>query len=112
MGLKVIGALIQALVYLAYYFAMLPSGAVSHSILISHVYKLSGFPKLLYAPESALSVLTATAVAENFDLLKYAIGLHIVCWLAQFYGHGVHEGRAPALLDNLLGGEPASALGL
>lgn len=30
-----------------------------------------------------------------------AIGVHIVAWIAQFYGHGVHEGRAPALLDNL-----------
>lgn len=23
------------------------------------------------------------------------------CWVAQFVGHGVFEGRAPALLDNL-----------
>lgn len=31
-----------------------------------------------------------------------AIGIHIVCWLAQFVGHGIFEGRAPALLDNLI----------
>jgi len=31
-----------------------------------------------------------------------AIGIHIVSWLAQFIGHGVFEGRAPALLDNLV----------
>ena len=31
-----------------------------------------------------------------------AIAIHIVAWLAQFVGHGVYEGRAPALLDNLL----------
>lgn len=30
-----------------------------------------------------------------------AVALHVVCWIAQFYGHGVHERRAPALLDNL-----------
>lgn len=30
-----------------------------------------------------------------------ALALHIVCWLAQFYGHGAHERRSPALLDNL-----------
>ena len=30
-----------------------------------------------------------------------AIALHITSWIAQFYGHGVHEGRSPALLDNL-----------
>jgi uncharacterized membrane protein YGL010W len=26
----------------------------------------------------------------------------IVSWIAQFIGHGVYEGRAPALLDNLM----------
>lgn len=31
-----------------------------------------------------------------------AIGVHIVSWLVQFVGHGVFEGRAPALLDNLV----------
>jgi uncharacterized membrane protein YGL010W len=30
--------------------------------------------------------------------------IHVGSWIAQFYGHGVHEKRAPALLDNLLGG--------
>ncbi|RFU25843.1 hypothetical protein B7463_g10496, partial [Scytalidium lignicola] len=33
---------------------------------------------------------------------KVAIGLQIVSWLIQFVGHGVFEGRAPALLDNLV----------
>ncbi|PKI85806.1 hypothetical protein MVES_000630 [Malassezia vespertilionis] len=32
-----------------------------------------------------------------------ALSIFIASWVAQFYGHGVHEGRAPALLDNLLG---------
>lgn len=32
----------------------------------------------------------------------WAIGVHIVSWVAQFIGHGVFEGRAPALLDNLV----------
>lgn len=32
---------------------------------------------------------------------KIAIGVQIVAWIAQFVGHGVYEGRAPALLDNL-----------
>ncbi|KAK1070169.1 hypothetical protein LTR12_010004 [Friedmanniomyces endolithicus] len=31
-----------------------------------------------------------------------AIGVHVLSWLAQFVGHGVFEGRAPALLDNLV----------
>lgn len=33
---------------------------------------------------------------------NWAIGLHIFSWVAQFVGHGVFEGRAPALLDNLV----------
>ncbi|KAI9702043.1 MAG: hypothetical protein M1836_001387 [Candelina mexicana] len=32
----------------------------------------------------------------------WATGLHIASWLAQFIGHGMFEGRAPALLDNLV----------
>ena len=28
--------------------------------------------------------------------------MEIVSWVAQFVGHGVYEGRAPALFDNLL----------
>ena len=31
-----------------------------------------------------------------------AVGVHIFSWIAQFIGHGVYEGRAPALLDNLV----------
>lgn len=33
---------------------------------------------------------------------KTALVLEVVCWIAQFVGHGKFEGRAPALLDNLL----------
>lgn len=32
----------------------------------------------------------------------YAFGVHVFSWVAQFIGHGVFEGRAPALLDNLV----------
>jgi len=28
--------------------------------------------------------------------------IHVGCWIAQFFGHGHFEGRAPALLDNLV----------
>ncbi len=34
--------------------------------------------------------------------MNLAILIHIVCWLAQFVGHGAFEKRAPALLDNLV----------
>jgi uncharacterized membrane protein YGL010W len=32
----------------------------------------------------------------------WAGAVHVVCWIAQFIGHGKFEGRAPALLDNLV----------
>lgn len=32
----------------------------------------------------------------------WAGGINVVCWIAQFIGHGKFEGRAPALLDNLV----------
>jgi uncharacterized membrane protein YGL010W len=57
------------------------------------------------------SLLTATAYASKPGSLGIAAAVHVVCWLAQFYGHGVHEGRAPALLDNLLGGESSPHTG-
>jgi len=33
---------------------------------------------------------------------RMAIAVHIVAWIAQFIGHGVFEGRKPALLDNIV----------
>lgn len=33
---------------------------------------------------------------------KVALATHVVCWVLQFIGHGVFEGRAPALFDNLI----------
>lgn len=32
----------------------------------------------------------------------WAVGIFVSSWIAQFIGHGVFEGRAPALLDNLV----------
>jgi 2-hydroxy fatty acid dioxygenase len=35
------------------------------------------------------------------DIAKYAGGLQVLSWIAQFAGHGFAEGRAPALFANL-----------
>jgi uncharacterized membrane protein YGL010W len=32
----------------------------------------------------------------------WAGAVEVVCWIAQFIGHGKFEGRAPALLENLV----------
>ncbi|KAI1807679.1 DUF962 domain-containing protein [Daldinia bambusicola] len=46
---------------------------------------------------------TNTALAKNPTLTtQVALAVHVVCWLLQFVGHGAFEGRAPALLDNLV----------
>jgi 2-hydroxy fatty acid dioxygenase len=54
---------------------------------------------LLYAPVIAAMHYVGTRVLVNH--MPIAIGLHIVGWLSQFYGHAVFEGRKPALVDNL-----------
>ncbi|KAG8626735.1 hypothetical protein KVT40_005680 [Elsinoe batatas] len=54
---------------------------------------------LLIGGTAAANYLTTNygATANN-----WAIALHVFSWIAQFVGHGVFEGRAPALLDNLV----------
>ncbi|TBU44791.1 DUF962-domain-containing protein [Dichomitus squalens] len=69
----------------AYYFALEPTAA------------------LIYAPEYVLIVLTASAYSHKPNSFNEALAVHVVSWIAQFAGHFLAEGRAPALLDNLLG---------
>lgn len=33
---------------------------------------------------------------------KVGVAVHVGAWILQFIGHGKYEGRAPALLDNLV----------
>lgn len=53
-------------------------------------------------------ILGATAYSNHLTTVApsqtntVAIAVHVICWIAQFVGHGVFEGRAPALLDNLV----------
>ena len=75
-----------ALLYLAYY-ALLD---VSAAILITPVWVFYYFIAFVF-------------VRETPNSLSLSVIVFIASWIAQFYGHGVHEGRAPALLDNLLG---------
>jgi len=56
---------------------------------------------------AAVFVMLAWASAEvlkrdhGLHLAPVVFGVHLASWVAQFVGHGVFEGRAPALLDNL-----------
>ena len=53
-------------------------------------------------------LLASTAYANHLTSVYgpeanyWAFGVHAASWIAQFVGHGVFEGRAPALLDNLV----------
>lgn len=55
-------------------------------------------PLLLSGTAYANHLTSAYGMKTN----NIAIGVHIFSWIAQFIGHGVFEGRAPALLDNLV----------
>lgn len=55
-------------------------------------------PLLLGATAYANHLTATYGATANY----WALGVHITSWLAQFIGHGVYEGRAPALLDNLV----------
>jgi uncharacterized membrane protein YGL010W len=45
--------------------------------------------------------------ASKPDANMLAVQIHVAAWIAQFIGHGVFEGRAPALIDSF-----GQALGL
>ena len=72
--------------YLAYYAILDPLAA---SLLAPIWYSLYYYSSLI--------------AATHPDALKISYFIFGLGWVAQFYGHGVHERRAPALLDNLLG---------
>ena len=55
-------------------------------------------PLLLGATAYANYLTSAYGMTANY----WALGVHVASWLAQFVGHGIFEGRAPALLDNLV----------
>lgn len=55
-------------------------------------------PILLGGTAFANHLTTAYGMTANY----WAIAIHVASWLAQFIGHGAFEGRAPALLDNLV----------
>jgi len=78
-------ATLMGAIYLAYYLLLEPVAA------------------LLYAPQMIITVLTATAFGKDPSHTPAIIAIHVLCWIAQFAGHGLAEKRAPALLDNLLG---------
>ncbi len=56
-----------------------------------------------------LTIMTAASFAHRPDAFNKALLIHVSSWIAQFAGHFLAEGRSPALLDNLVGGECCSS---
>jgi uncharacterized membrane protein YGL010W len=77
------------------------AGAVLYSTLYILMEPVAGalFAPILIGGTAWANHLTSTyGATANY----WAGAINIVCWIAQFVGHGKFEGRAPALLDNLV----------
>jgi uncharacterized membrane protein YGL010W len=77
------------------------AGAVLYSTLYILMEPVAGAllaPILIGATAFANHLTSTYGVTANY----WAAAINIVCWIAQFVGHGKFEGRAPALLDNLV----------
>ncbi|KAL2075429.1 hypothetical protein VTL71DRAFT_372 [Oculimacula yallundae] len=59
---------------------------------------LASTPLLL----GAAALANKTTAKWGAKATKVSVLVHAVSWIAQFIGHGKFEGRAPALLDNLV----------
>ncbi|KAI9048082.1 hypothetical protein LZ554_007878 [Drepanopeziza brunnea f. sp. 'monogermtubi'] len=78
---------IAAILYSGFYILLEP---VAGSILLPVIIGWTAFANHL-----------TSASTSTFANLA-SIAVFLVSWIAQFVGHGVYEGRAPALLDNLV----------
>ena len=83
-GYKVNGSFLLMLYYALYYAYVEQPGVVGliASAMILFSYKFA-----------------VTTVQADPNVWKIALAVHILSWIAQFYGHGVHEKRKPALFD-------------
>ncbi|PHH77033.1 hypothetical protein CDD82_3693 [Ophiocordyceps australis] len=74
--------------------------AVAYAALYVLLEPVAGFVLAVFCIASA-ALANFLRMEDSKTTLHYALAIHIVSWVAQFVGHGVFEGRAPALLDNL-----------
>merc|ERR1711879_120555 len=55
---------------------------------------------VLFLHKWTFELVTANNPVSGYPLLQAVLVFHVIMWIAQFIGHGVFEGRAPALLDS------------
>jgi len=87
---KINFALVATIIYCVCYLVMEPVvGAIG-------VFLLMGILSM-----SAKLVAINFTVGNGIPIWKVALAIHICGWILQFIGHGIFEGRAPALLDSI-----------
>ena len=68
------------------------------------VIELPGFAGILASAMVFMSYQAAYYLKDQIlgsSAFQVALGVQVVSWAAQIYGHAFHEGRSPALLSNL-----------
>ena len=94
---------IAAVLYALLYILMEPVAGMVHGLLTvsrAEVYASGA----LCAPLIIGGVAVANYLTHTYGMIatSIALGVHVFSWIIQFVGHGKFEGRAPALLDNLV----------
>ena len=87
-GLPLNLATITTLVYVVSYVLMDPVAGSLGALLVLYLHQWTGQMVLSGAP------------LLGYPLWQPILVLHVFLWIVQFVGHGVYEGRAPALLDS------------
>merc|ERR1712226_992364 len=86
--LKINGSFVVAMIYIVCYVVMEPFAGTLGALMVYYL-----------TTQSAKLVALDTHINE-IPIWKIALAIHVVCWILQFIGHGVFEGRAPALMDS------------
>ena len=98
--------LINTFAILYYLSLHLVSGLITGLLMYSAHFLFTKGKKLsrLIQIENRETFLELISSEEN--AFAIIVSAHVFGWIAQFVGHGVFEGRKPALMDNLLQGRP------
>jgi len=76
-------------------------GGIVYTVLYLLLEPVAGalLAPLLLAGTAFTNYLTST---YGVTAVYWAASIHIFSWIVQFIGHGVFEGRSPALMDNII----------
>lgn len=95
-------ALVGAVIYILFYLSLeakntqkMTGLGVFAALLVGALYFVAGYVSSLppiYIPHGK---------GIEINVTHAVMAIHVMCWIAQFVGHFVFEGRAPALMTNL-----------